>query len=281
MIATPLVHVNIIPQDELIRSLIFEPTSRGPSTRKLSRSSSFEKAGFRKRSTLKRKQKKAVSFPEAATLETHHRAPREHSDVTAEELWFTPCDFQRFTKTVQQESKTIRLAEEDLLNGVDQSHSIAIRLAESVNKNGHDEKLSMKVFDRLDMRNSGLAEWCREPDVRGLERMASKQLRHAKHFVRKELKKVVLGEDDDADADADAVTFKREKSASSGLSSSLLSRRSSSLSSIGSSSRRRKNAAVKMLANSCEAVTRESRLFARMLGLADELAAKAAYLENN
>jgi hypothetical protein len=248
MIATPLVQLSITSADEFRSGLLLEPVVKAA---RKTRSSSFEKPASRKRSSHKRKQK--VTFAGATGIETRHDAPKAHCEVTSEDLWFTQFDFHRFTKTVQQEAKTVRLAEEELLNGVDQSHSIAIRLAESVNKNAQDEKISMKVFNRLDMRNSGLADWCMGPDVRGLERLASKQLRHSKHFVRHELKKIVLGDDDCI------ASLKSEQP-----------RRSN----------RKQNAAAETLAIKYQGITRESRLFARMMGLADELAAKHAYAED-
>lgn len=229
------------------------------------RRSSFEKPGFfkaRGRSKsyagvtqtasppLRSRRKRKVTFEKTRRLASYYDAPYEHSQVFVEDLWFTQLDFQRFVKTAQQEARTIRLAEEELLKGVEQSHAIAIRLAESVNKNAQDERLSMKVYNRLDMRNSGLADWCLEPECRGLERLASKQLRHAKHYIRKELRSLVLCKEDE-DGGTNWITSSR--------------------------SALKQQSGADQLAVQYQTVARESRLFARMMGLADELAAKNVY----
>jgi hypothetical protein len=276
MIPTPMVQLSIAPGEEIKRSSLLQkedparsnrtPMSMRATTNKRGSSSLKQKQEqglYPNFSSFERRQTK-ISFAPAKTLERHHKPSGQYSDVTTEELWFTPYDFQRFNKTVQQEAKTVRLAEEDLLQGFDQSHAIAIHLAESVKKNAHDERLSRKVFNRLDMRHSGLAVWCcTSHDVRGLEKFASKQLRNSKHFVRKELRKVVLW---DCVDDYDAETMHQNDP------SRLV--RSSNLSQRTTAER------AKMLAQTSQGITRESRLFARMMGLADELAAKQAYAED-
>jgi len=267
MISTPLVHLSIASAEVGRQSSLLKPNltvSGGTAMTMITKNNNKRRSpsltrrhegGIPPYSTnVERKPK--ISFASSKKLERHYAPTTQHSDVTTEELWFTPYDFQRFNKTVQQEAKTVRLAEEDLLQGFDQSHAIAIHLAESVKKNAHDERLSRKVFNRLDMRHSGLAIWCcTSHDVRGLEKFASKQLRNSKHFVRKELKKAVLWNDVDED---DPQPFHQRD----------LARR---LRPIDPSSER--------LAQISQGITRESRLFARMMGLADELAAKQAYSE--
>lgn len=175
-----------------------------------------------------------------------HNAPASHSDASVSELWFTQFDFQRFLKTAQQEAKTIRIGDdEEYLTGVDQSHSIAIRLAESVNKNIRDETLVNRIFKRLDMKNTGLAKWCLETPHRGLERIASKQLRHAKHYIRREVKNIIFPKVEDATTSGRSAWSK--------------------------------TTTPEQLAYALQVQTKEARLFARMVGLADELAAKKAY----
>ena len=194
-----------------------------------------------------KKRQRNVSF--TSQIDQFYEAPDSHCDTTGTNLWFTQLDFQRFLKTAQQEAKTIRIGDdEDYLIGVDQTHSIALLLAESVNKNHRDETFLHQIFMRLDMKNTGMAKWCLETLHRGLERIASKQLRNSKQFIRKTLKAILLSKDDDT--------------IPSGRSSSSSSRRTCS---------------PEDLAHAVRLQTKESLLFARMVGLADELAAQQAY----
>lgn len=271
MISTPLVQLSIASGEVDRQSLLVHKQNLANSRTMITKNKNK-----RRSSSLTRKQERGltpnsynierkpkISFAPAKKLERHYEPAGQHSDVTTEELWFTPYDFQRFNKTVQQEAKTVRLAEEDLLLGFDQSHAIAIHLAESVKKNAHDERLSRKVFNRLDMRHSGLAIWCcTSHDVRGLEKFASKQLRNSKHFVRKELRKAVLWDDVDED---DVETLHPRDPARQLRPSNPIQRTADD--------------ASERLAQISQGITRESRLFARMMGLADELAAKQAHYE--
>ena len=272
MIAKPLTQFTSVMEVEtsniaktMGRSLLFNPVV-GKKTitpfNEKNRTSSFEKPNakqFMPMRRFKRKQRK-VSF--SSQLQQSQDAPDCHSETCSTELWHSHFDFQRFLKSAHQEAKTILISDdEEYLNGVDQSHAIAIRLAESVNKNIKDETLLSRISARLDMNNTGLAKWCQETPHRGLERIASKQLRHSKHYIRREIKGLVLsskGEDD-------AI--------------SVVSYGSTSTSGTGKSSvrGRAKHLAADSLAQRYEQRTKESRLFARMMGLADELAAQKAY----
>mmetsp|Transcript_18689 Transcript_18689/g.52773 ORF Transcript_18689/g.52773 Transcript_18689/m.52773 type:complete len:130 (+) Transcript_18689:1-390(+) len=119
------------------------------------------------------------------------------------------------------------------------------------------------------MKNTGLAKWCMETPHRGLERIASKQLRHSKHYIRKEIKGLVLlaakGDDDDA---ISVVSYGSASTSGTGRSSSSSRRRSS---------KNKQLTTPEKLAQHYEQRTKESGLFARMMGLADELAAQRVY----
>ena len=262
MILTPLVQLSIASGEVLKQNVRTTMIRKNKDKR---RSSSMRRKQERtlppNSYNIARKPK--ISFAPANKLERHYEPAAQHSDVTTEELWCTPYDFQRFNKIVHQEAKTVRLAEEDLLQGFDQSHAIAIHLAESVKKNADDEGLSRKVFNRLDMRHSGLARWCTSHDVRGLEKFASKQHRNSKHFVREELKKAVLWADV---LDEDDLETLHQRDPARRLRPSNRIQRT-------------EDDASERLAQISQGITRESRLFARMMGLADELAAKQAYSE--
>lgn len=264
------------------RRSLFYPVGKSKEARTITmfseknRSSSFEKPSAtknnNKNSSVRRfkRRQRHVSF--CQQLESVHAAPACHSESVATDLWHSQFDFQRFLKSAQQEAKTIRISDdEEFLNGVDKSHSIAIRLAESINKNLKDTTLLNRISTRLDMKNTGLAKWCMETPHRGLERIASKQLRHSKHYIRKEIKGLVLlsakkeGDDDDA---ISVVSYGSASTSGTGRSSSSSRRRSS---------KNKQLTTPEKLAQQYEQRTKESGLFARMMGLADELAAQRVY----
>jgi hypothetical protein len=247
MIAKPLIPFSAMIGEEGARKSLFQPVSdssaRNLMSAPMQRRLSFDKPRLLSGKRSKRRQRH-VSF--TSQIDQVYEAPESHCDASVTDLWFTPFDFQRFLKTAQQEAKTIRIGDdEEYLIGVDQTHSIALRLSESVNLNLKDETLLNRIFKRLDMKNTGMAKWCLETPHRGLERIASKQLRHSKQFIRKAVKAIILPKDDDT------------------------------ISSGRSSSSRAKS--PEELANAVQLQTKESRLFARMVGLADELAAQQAY----
>jgi hypothetical protein len=275
MIAKPLIPFSNMMREETsnvatTRRSLFNPVNNKKESTititrftERSRTSSFEKPVVSKSNTKKStRRSKHISF--SKQLEQVVAAPESHSDANVNDLWLSHFDFQRFLKSAQQEAKTIRISDdEDYLIGMDQSHSIAIQLAESVNKNFKDETLLNRISTRLDMKNTGLANWCLETPHRGLERIASKQLRHSKHYVRREIKALVLSAKGDND---DAISV-----ASCGSASTTGTGRTE-----GGS---KKQLTPEMLAQRYEQRTKESRLFARMMGLADELAAQRAYDE--
>lgn len=252
MIAKPLIPFSAMVGDERTRKSLFHPVSDSSSMNSLMSAPTQRRLSFDKPRLLSKRSKRRqrhVSF--VSQTDQVYEAPDSHCDTAVTDLWFTQFDFQRFLKTAQQEAKTIRIGDdEDYLIGVDQTHSIALRLAESVNKNVQDETLLNRIAKRLDMKNTGMAKWCLETPHRGLERIASKQLRHSKQFIRKALKTILLPKDDDT--------------ISSGRSASSASRTKQS---------------PEDLAHELQLQTKESRLFARMVGLADELAAQQAYMD--
>ncbi len=247
MIAKPLIPFSAMVQDEDLRKSIFHPISGAKAVTLLS-DSKQRRSNFDKPKLLKRSKRRLRNVSFASSEERVYDAPESHCEASISDLWFTNFDFQRFLKTAQQEAKTIRIGDdEDYLTGVDQSHSIAIRLAESVNKNIRDETLLNRIFKRLDMKNTGLAKWCLETQHRGLERIASKQLRHAKHFIRRELKNIIRYEEDDTTMSSGRAVFSKKS--------------------------------PEELAHALQLQTKEARLFARMMGLADELAARQVHKE--
>lgn len=153
-------------------------------------------------------------------------APSLHENVAAHELWFTPQDFERFSRQAQQEAKTLKLTDEEYVDGLKETLDIVVQLSENIE--GMDD-----VIYRANVEESGISEWCTETPYRGLEKMCSRKVRTFKRQIRKSLVEAIVHGPEETSAEKLAARASKR--------------------------------------------TRQSRLYARMMGLADEMAAKEVY----
>lgn len=195
--------------------------------------------------------RKSVTFPSRKGLERHQEAPECFSTTCASDLWYQPEDFARFRCLAQLEASSTCLTEEasQYLELLEQSISIAAHLAQEVckyRKRGHREAVLWdRIFQRLDMRYTGLTHWCLESPYRGLECLASKPLRRAKYSTRKHMIRELSRTTDYYAAPT-----------------------------VAPRTHKRRSLSPEELAEKLEQRSQFSRLFARMVGIADELSVR-------
>ncbi len=201
--------------------------------------------------------RKHVSFPIEEKIKSYQedvpRAAECHSTTAhVSDLWYRPHDFARFRCMAQLEASTIQWNQEScaFLELLEHSFSIVDRLADEVckyRKRGHKEAaLWDRIFQRLDIKETGLTQWCLLTEYRGLECLASKPMRHAKLDTRRSMKR---------------ETRRLESSCYASTSSHHPA---------GASKRR--SLSADELAEKLQRRSQRSRLFARMIGVADEMA---------
>lgn len=153
-------------------------------------------------------------------------APESHGYAVAQDLWFSSQDFERFMKQAQQDSRTLKLTDEEYVDGLKETLDIAVEMSEDI-------ELVDEIIQNLSVKSSGIADWCVDTPYRGLEKFCSRKVRTFRRQIRENLADTIV-------VDSKGMTAER----------------------IGARSAKR---------------SRQSRLYARMLGLADELAAEAVY----
>ena len=187
--------------------------------------------------------------------------PIIHSQAWVSDLWYESQDFERFHYQAQLEAATIQWTPEKkwYLDALNESHSIAARLSAKITKASKKHKneeafLWSRIFQRIDVPETGLAQWCFTP-YRGLERHASLQLRHSKFSARIKMRNELL-----------------RSPAIVGCESSSLEEDDA----VDTTSTINRFVSPDELATRIQRRSQASRLFARMLGMADELAARHA-----
>ena len=147
--------------------------------------------------------KKKVSFAPAKrcsidqpTLTESLEAPAHHSEAVFSELWYQPNEFARFHRQVQRGAQTIQTVSSmaSFLQSLEDCHTVTAILLEEVHIPNTDVQWEAQEIMRWkqiskqlqDVPLEVLTRWCDTP-FRGLEKYASKQLRHTKASTRRKM----------------------------------------------------------------------------------------------